>query len=140
MIGFLITHGEAITLADYLTVCEERPAPIYRPTVHYAYHPCNDAVLSVRELQMHDFQMQKKMRLMGEEIVEGIDELGALLMGDFGALWYGSQLSIEEAREHPGRRNTTRPRSRSPSPVLAGAIWLIEHPERGPARAGGSRP
>jgi len=23
---------------------------VYRPTVHYAYHPCDDAVLSVHEL------------------------------------------------------------------------------------------
>ena len=77
--------------------------PIYRPTVHYAYHPCDDAVLSVRELQMHNFKMQKKVRLMGKEIVAGMDELGALLMGDFGALWYGSQLTIQEARQHPRR-------------------------------------
>jgi Homospermidine synthase len=69
-------------------------------------------VLSVREFISRDFQVQSKWRLMNEEIVEGIDELGALLMGDHGALWYGSQLSIEEARELLGR-NTMRPRSRS---------------------------
>jgi homospermidine synthase len=85
MIGFLITHGEAITLSDYLTVFDHE-RPIYRPTVHYAYHPCDDAVTSVRELHMHGFKMQKKVRLMGAEIVDGMDELGALLMGDFGAL------------------------------------------------------
>ena len=38
MTGFLITHGEAITLADYLTVWKKGRA-VYRPTVHYAYHP-----------------------------------------------------------------------------------------------------
>ncbi|MGH6929207.1 MAG: saccharopine dehydrogenase NADP-binding domain-containing protein, partial [Dongiaceae bacterium] len=55
MIGFCITHGESITLSDYLTVFDGA-RPIYRPTVHYAYHPCDDAVLSVRELQMHGFK------------------------------------------------------------------------------------
>ena len=129
MIGFLITHGEAITLSDYLTVFDQE-RPIYRPTVHYAYHPCDDAVTSVRELQMHGFKMQKKVRLMGAEIVHGMDELGALLMGDFGALWYGSQLTIEEAREILGPRfNATS--LQIASPVIAGAIWLIENPKQG---------
>jgi len=129
MIGFCITHGESITLSDYLTVFNgERP--IYRPTVHYAYHPCDDAVMSVRELQMHGFKMQTKVRLMGEEIVYGMDELGALLMGDFGALWYGSQLTIEEAREILGPRfNATS--LQIAAPVIAGAIWMIENPKQG---------
>jgi homospermidine synthase len=129
MIGFCITHGESITLSDYLTVFDgERP--IYRPTVHYAYHPCDDAVLSVRELQMHGFKMQSKIRLMGEEIVYGMDELGALLMGDFGALWYGSQLTIEEARALLGPQfNATS--IQIAAPVMAGAMWMIEHPQQG---------
>jgi homospermidine synthase len=129
LIGFLITHGESITLADYLTL-EENGRPVYRPTVHYAYHPCNDAVLSVRELQMSSWQIQPEARLLGEEIVEGIDELGALLMGDHGALWYGSQLGIEEARQLLGPQfNATS--IQIAAPVLAGALWLIDHPDRG---------
>ena len=46
--GFLITHGESISIADYLTH-REGDKVVYRPTVHYAYHPCDDAVLSVHE-------------------------------------------------------------------------------------------
>jgi homospermidine synthase len=129
LIGFLITHGEAVTLSDYLTVAERGKA-VYRPTVHYAYHPCNDAVLSVREMVANNFDVQPKWRLLGEEIIEGIDELGALLMGDHGALWYGSQLSIEEARELLGPQyNATS--IQIAIPVLAGAMWLIEHPDQG---------
>ena len=79
---------------------------------------------------MHGFKMQKKVRLMGKEIVAGMDELGALLMGDFGALWYGSQLTIQEAREILGDRfNATS--LQIASPVLAGAIWMIENPKQG---------
>lgn len=129
MIAFLITHGEAVTLADYFTV-QEGGEVLFRPTVHYAYHPCNDAVLSVRELQQNHFQMQPKTRLLGQEIVDGIDELGALLMGDFGARWYGSQLSVQEARRIMGPEyNATSPQIAAP--VLAGVLWLIEHPDRG---------
>jgi homospermidine synthase len=129
MIAYLITHGESITTADYFTVMEKGKAA-YRPTVHYAYHPCDDAVLSVREFQEKNFTMQTDVRLLGEEIVTGIDELGVLLMGDFGAYWYGSQLSIEEARRVMGPEyNATSPQIASP--VLAGAMWLIEHPNEG---------
>jgi len=58
LIGFLITHGESITLSDYLTVWRGGRA-IYRPTVHYAYHPCNDAVLSVREMVTSNFRSSR---------------------------------------------------------------------------------
>jgi homospermidine synthase len=68
--------------------------------------------------------------MLGSEIIEGIDELGALLMGDHGALWYGSQLSIEEARELLGPQyNATS--IQIAIPVLAGAMWLIQHPDQG---------
>jgi homospermidine synthase len=129
-IGFLITHGEAITTADYFTVFDSAGKAVFRPTVHYAYHPCDDAVLSVREFQMKNFEMQSNLRPLNEEIVDGIDELGALLMGDFGAYWYGSQLSIQEARELLGPDyNATS--IQIAAPVLAGAMWLIQHSDRG---------
>ncbi|MBX6323386.1 MAG: homospermidine synthase [Rhodospirillaceae bacterium] len=129
LIGFLVTHGESISLADYFTVWEDG-RPVYRPTVHYAYHPCNDAVLSVLELMMRNWRPQEKARILGPEIVEGIDELGALLMGDFGALWYGSQLGIDEARRLLGPQfNATS--IQIAAPVMAGAMWMIEHPDRG---------
>jgi len=129
LIGFCITHGESITLSDYLTVWED-DRPVYRPTVHYAYHPCNDAVLSLRELAMSNWKVQPNARLLGADIVEGIDELGALLMGDHGALWYGSQLGIDEARRLLGPEfNATS--IQIAAPVAAGVIWMIEHPNRG---------
>ena len=86
-------------MADYLTL-RDGDAVIYRPTVHYAYHPCDAAVMSVHELAGRGWQQQSEQRLMMEEIASGIDELGVLLMGHKkGAFWYGSQLTIEEARK-----------------------------------------
>src|SRR3984893_16781985 len=41
--GFLITHAESISIADYYTV-RDGDAVRYRPTAHYAYHPCDGAV------------------------------------------------------------------------------------------------
>ena len=73
---------------------------IYRPTCHYAYHPADDAVLSLHEL-FGSGKMQEKHHILDEnEIVDGIDELGVLLYGHGkNAYWFGSQLSIEETRQ-----------------------------------------
>src|SRR5690349_6721018 len=79
-LGFLITHGESISIADYLTV-RDGGAVRSRPTCHYAYHPCDDAVLSLLEFAGKNFRLQPRKRLMMEEITDGIDELGVLLMG-----------------------------------------------------------
>ena len=127
--GFLITHNEAISIADYLTL-RDRGRVTYRPTCHYAYHPCDDAILSLHELQGNAFRPQQRFRLMNEEIVDGIDELGVLLYGHpNNAYWYGSQLSIEEARRLAPYQNATA--LQVTSAVLAGIVWAIENPRRG---------
>ena len=127
--GFLITHGESISIADYLTVRNGLGVE-YRPTVHYAYHPCDDAVLSVHEFAGKNWQVQRSKRLMMDEIISGIDELGVLLAGHRkGAYWYGSQLSVEEARGLCPYNNATS--LQVCIAVLAGMVWCIEHPEEG---------
>jgi len=127
--GFLITHAEAITIADYYTH-RDGDQVRYRPTVHYAYHPCDDAVLSVHELWGKNFRLQESKRLMMDEIEHGIDELGVLLMGHAkGAYWYGSRLSVEEARRLARFNNATS--LQVTAAALAGMIWALENPERG---------
>jgi homospermidine synthase len=128
-LGFLITHGESISIADYLTLRDGERVR-YRPTCHYAYHPCDDAVLSLHELAGKNWHLQTRKRLMMDEISEGIDELGVLLMGpEKGVYWYGSRLSIEEARRIAPHNNATS--LQVTAAVLAGVIWAIEHPARG---------
>ena len=127
--GFLITHGESISIADYLTA-REAGAVRHRPTCHYAYHPCDDAVLSLHEFAGKNFQLQLRKRLMMEEIAEGIDELGVLLMGQAkGVYWYGSRLSIAEARRVAPHNNATS--LQVTAAVLGGIIWAIERPRQG---------
>ncbi len=127
--GFLITHNEAISIADYFTLRDDGDV-LYRPTVHYAYHPCDDAVLSVHELAGKNWQAQDRQRLMENEIISGIDELGVLLMGhEKGAYWYGSQLSIAQARALCPYNNATS--LQVTAAVLAGVIWAMENPRRG---------
>lgn len=127
--GFLITHSEAIAMADFYTIAP-RGKLRYRPTVHYAYHPSDNAVLSIHEFQGRNYQVQTRTRIMMEDITEGIDELGVLLCGHArNAYWYGSQLSIAEARKLAPHNNATS--LQVTVAVLSGMIWAIENPNRG---------
>ncbi len=128
--GFLVTHNEAISIADYFTLREDGEVK-YRPTCHYAYHPSNDAVLSLHEMFGDAGNVQKKHHILDEnEIVDGIDELGVLLYGHGkNAYWYGSQLSIDETRMLAPYQNATG--LQVTSAVLAGMVWALENPQAG---------
>ncbi|MGB0497318.1 MAG: homospermidine synthase [Rubricella sp.] len=127
--GFLVTHNEAISISDYFTLGDPA-APEFRPTCHYAYHPCDDAVLSLHETFGSGLIQQEHHILNEDEIVEGIDELGVLLYGhDKNAYWFGSRLSIEETRALAPYQNATG--LQVTSAVLAGMVWALENPEAG---------
>jgi homospermidine synthase len=133
IIGRVVRHAESFTISDYLTVWDETvegKRAVYRPTVHYAYMPCDNAILSLYELTMHNFQLQTQQRIMSDEITEGIDELGVLLLGHgLNGWWTGSQLDIHEARQLvPGQNATTM---QVAAGVLSGVIWMIRNPNKG---------
>jgi homospermidine synthase len=135
--GFIITHNESISMADYYTLREETRGGrkvAYRPTVHYAYHPCDQAIMSMHEIAGKNLHQQKRQRLIVDEITSGRDELGVLLMGHKrGAYWYGSQLDIHEARKLTPYNNATS--IQVCAPVLSGIIWALENPDRGVVEA-----
>ncbi len=128
--GFLITHSEAISISDYYTVRDSNNAVAYRPTCHYAYHPCNDTVLSMHEYAGKNWQPVAAKRVLMDEIYDGVDELGALLMGHGkNAYWYGSKVSVQQARKLAPFNNATS--IQVASGVMAGVIWAMENPRCG---------
>jgi homospermidine synthase len=127
--GFCITHGESISIADYYTV-RDGAQVVYRPTVHYAYHPCDSAVMSVHELAGRNYVQQERQRILMDDVTAGIDELGVLLAGHRrNAYWYGSQLSIGEARQLAPYNNATS--LQVTVAVLSGVVWAMENPNQG---------
>jgi homospermidine synthase len=76
IVGMVVRHGEAFTISDKLTVWKGRKA-VYRPTVHYAYCPCDEAVVSLNELRGYNYALQPKLRIMNDEITKGADILRA---------------------------------------------------------------
>jgi homospermidine synthase len=129
--GMVIRHGEAFSISDHLTVWSaDNSRAVYRPTVHYAYCPSDAAIASLHELRMRSYELQTDQRIMGDDITEGRDELGVLLMGHpLTSWWYGSLLDIEETRRLvPGQNATTL---QVAAAVLGALQWLLENPTQG---------
>lgn len=128
--GWVVTHHESISIADYFTLFENGKA-VYRPTVHYAYHPCDGAVLSLDELAANNGELPPKQRLITDEVLPGgVDELGVLLMGHKkNAYWYGSQLSIDDARRAAPHNNATS--LQVTSSIIGAMVWALQNPQAG---------
>jgi homospermidine synthase len=128
--GLCVTHNESISIADYFTVSDGETVE-YRPTCHYAYHPCDDAMASWHELLGSAGTLPTDHAILDvDEINEGIDELGVLLYGhDRNAYWYGSRLSNDETRDLAPHQNATG--LQVTSAVLAAMVWALENPDAG---------
>jgi homospermidine synthase len=129
IVGMVVRHGEAFSITEKLTVWDGDRAT-YRPTVHYAYCPCDCAIASLHELRGYDYQLQPRIRIMTDEVVSGSDILGALVMGHaYNSWWCGSDLSIEESRRLVPHQNATT--MQVAISVVAACMWMLENPRRG---------
>jgi len=119
-IGYILTHNESLSISEYLT--REVDGKTYRPTVFYAYHPCDGAIESLSLLAGHNEARVKSKRVLKDEIASGIDELGIFLISDqYSSLWVGSNLDIGKARNHLSQNNRRVFRSsRASSPLCTG--------------------
>lgn len=129
VVGMVIRHAEAFTISDRLTMWRKGKA-VYRPTVHYAYMPCNETLSSLYELRCRNYELQPRIRIMNDEIISGSDTLGALIMGHrYNSWWTGSMLSIGESRKLIKHQNATT--LQVAIGVVSGIMWAIENPDRG---------
>ncbi len=127
--GMVVRHGEAFTISDKLTVWDGKKAA-YRPTVHYAYCPCDEAIASLNEMRGYNYRLVENQRIMSDEITGGSDILGALLMGHaYNSWWVGSDLSIEQSRKLVPHQNATT--MQVAISVVAASMWMIENPLEG---------
>ncbi|VVB76747.1 Saccharopine dehydrogenase NADP binding domain protein [uncultured archaeon] len=129
IIGMVVRHGEAFSISDHLTVWKNGK-PAYRPTVHYAYMPCNETLSSLVELRARNYEMEPKIRIMSDEITGGYDILGALLMGHkYKSWWTGTILGIDEARRLAPHQNATT--VQVAISIIAATTWMIKNPMEG---------
>lgn len=128
IVGMVIRHAEAFSISDHLTIWKKR-LPVYRPTVHYAYMPCNETIASLHELRCRNYELQERQRIMSNEIIAGEDILGALIMGHrYNSWWTGSILGIAESRRLVPHQNATT--MQVAIGVVSGIMWMIENPNK----------
>jgi homospermidine synthase len=79
---------------------------------------------------MRDYELQPQQRIMNDDIIDGRDELGCLLLGHkLRGWWTGSLLDIHEARDlAPGQNATTL---QVAAAVLGAVRWMLDHPDDG---------
>lgn len=137
--GFCVTHHEAISIADWLTLRDPTTGDVtYRPTVHYAYRPCDDALASLHDLGGSELAAPESKRLLeAGAVAGGSDELGVLLGGwdapstglPGPAFWLGSSLSCSDAAQRCEANTATS--LQVAATVLGGVVWALEHPLEG---------
>ena len=110
--GFLVTHNESISIADYFTVRDGRQGDLPADLPLRLSSLQRRGAVAARAVRPRRQAPARPCHILDEhEIVDGIDELGVLLYGHAkNAYWYGSQLSIEETRG--SRPIRTRPACR----------------------------
>ncbi|HXH55573.1 MAG TPA: saccharopine dehydrogenase C-terminal domain-containing protein [Gammaproteobacteria bacterium] len=127
--GFLMPHVEAYSIAELFSrkVSNNR----YQPTVHFVYHPCLDAIDSMRHAMAQGWVNINHKRLLGDDILEGKDELGILVVRRHtpDIYWFGSRLDIKEARNLIPHNNATS--VQVAIGILSGLVWIIENPQCG---------
>lgn len=129
-VGMVVRHEEAYSISDYLTVCDKSGTPVYRPTVHYAYYPCSDAVASMYELQSNGYAMPEREHVPRDDCVSGLDELGCFLLSrDYGAWWIGTVQSIHDSRKLLDGQSPTI--LVVAAGVLGAVIWTFLNPNHG---------
>jgi homospermidine synthase len=124
----LVTHHEAHSIADMLTLRKHGVAT-YSPTVYYAYRPCEKAMEMIDRLNNKADSLAQIEKAVMQTPVTGQDELGALLIHDGGAYWYGSTLSIEQAKSLAPHNNATS--MQVVSTIVASIKWMLLHPYEG---------
>jgi homospermidine synthase len=128
IVGMVVRHGEAFSITEKLTVWEEGKA-IYRPTVHYAYCPCDCAIASLHELRGYDYRLQAAHAHHDRRNHQRGRHSGR--PGD------GASVPVVVVRLRPRHRGVASPGAaperhhHAAISVVAACMWMLEHPRRG---------
>ncbi len=129
--GYLLAHHEAFSIAELLAPHGlEGPR---RPTVYYAVRPCAAAWAGLAALPPGGPAPDGHYPVLKQELGEGGIELGVLLLGEGVGHWFGSRLSLAEARRCAPDNNATS--LQVAAGVLGALVWALEHPLAGVVEA-----
>lgn len=126
-VGMALNHSEPLSLAELFS--QTTKDGDYSPTVCFVYHPCDQAMRSIKNLTKENY-LDFSGRLMKHEIVDGHDELGVFIMtAQHSSYWLGSRLDIHTAREINPESSATS--LQVAGGVIAGMCWIVTNPKSG---------
>ncbi len=131
--GMMISHHESISIAELLTVKDSVGKLIYRPTVYFAYQPSPITCESVKRWRLNKFILPKNNYVLRDTLVSGFDQLGVLFVFEGGAYWYGSTLSLEQARKLFPYNNATS--LQVVAGIFGALLWMQKNPNKGVVEA-----
>jgi homospermidine synthase len=131
--AYLITHHEALSIGDFLSLRDEDGSLVYRPTVFYAYRPSAKTCASLDAWVRSGFKPRAAKTLMRDAIRTGQDELGVLFVFEGGVYWYGSTLTNAQARTLAPCNNATSLQVNAS--IVAALQWMLKHPHEGVTEA-----
>lgn len=131
--AYLITHHEAHSIGDFLASYSSDGVLKYRPTVYYAYRPSDLTCRSLENWQAIGRKDPLEKITMCGELVGGMDELGVLLVSGHGSLWYGSTLTLSQARSLAKHNNATS--LQVAASVIGAFDWMLANPCAGVVEA-----
>lgn len=123
--GLLITHHEVHSIAALLN------SGNYQPSVAYVYTPCPKACESLAQLRAGNTVAD--FRVLDHRLLQGVDEIGVLLIHDRGALWHGCTLNSEEARHLMPHNSATS--LQVVAGIMGALVWMLDHPRAGVVEA-----
>lgn len=128
-VGIIPPHDEIYSLSDFFSYSVPN-GQTYRPWVSFVYKPSPAAMASLLELEQNNFIHPKKFHIMKDEIIDGADTLGCLLLRDKQPSWWtGSAMTIQESNQITPGHNATI--TQTASGVLAAFIFIINNPNKG---------
>lgn len=129
-LAWVVTHNESISLAEFLTVQDDQGRTQYRPTVYFAYQPCPPASQSIAHWLGQNKQPPAQQNVMPlADLQQGQDELGVLLCHSTGAYWYGSTLTLQDARTLAPHNSATT--LQVAAGIVGALAWMLDHPREG---------
>lgn len=130
--GYLIPHGEANTLSNYLKDSKSG----YNPNVYYVYHPSEPTIKSIEILKSRNYTSQPKIyRVLNQTDLDrnGYDSIGAHLI--FGEnvewnWWTGTILTIKDVRKL-GMKYAGPTETQVAISYLACIRWMLRNTKKG---------
>ncbi|MEX0940838.1 MAG: saccharopine dehydrogenase NADP-binding domain-containing protein [Candidatus Babeliales bacterium] len=120
--GMIIPHDETYTVADYLSI-----AHTYRPTTLFVYKPCPAAQQLLKNFDSNKITYPE--HVITNEITDGGERMGSLLINSSFSWWTGSLISIQESNKLlPGHNATVM---QVAAGILTALDFIIENPQKG---------